>query len=280
MIVTRFAPSPTGRLHLGHAASALFAFHKAQEAGGRFLLRIEDIDPVRCKDEYIDGILEDLHWLGLSWEEPVRRQSQHLADYQAALDKLKAQGLIYPCFCTRKEVLAEAAAAGHAPHEEEGEGPFYPGTCRGLSEEESAERAKARPFVWRLDMAKACALAGPLVWRDEGKGEIAANPARFGDVVLARKDVPTSYHLSVVVDDALQGITHVTRGVDLFGVTDIHVLLQKLLGLPQPAYSHHPLLLDENGRRFAKRDLAMTLAAMREKGLSAEEVARKASFTP
>lgn len=278
MIVTRFAPSPTGRLHLGHAASALFAFRQAQEAGGRFVLRIEDIDPGRCKDEYIDGIYEDLHWLGLRWDEPMRRQSQHMPDYVAALEKLKEQGLVYPCFCTRKEVIEEAAAAGHAPHEEEGEGPFYPGTCRALRAAEQETRAKERPCVWRLDMAKACALAGPLVWHDGARGEIAAHPSRFGDVVLARKDVPTSYHLSVVVDDALQGITLVTRGVDLLPFTDIHVLLQKLLGLPTPAYHHHPLLLDANGKRFAKRDVSLTLASMREAGLSAEVVIKKAMF--
>ncbi len=271
MTVTRFAPSPTGRLHLGHAASALFAYEAARREKGRFLLRIEDIDPARCRPEFIKGIYEDLRWLGLSWEEPVRLQSQHLADYGKVLEVLREKGLLYPCFCTRSEIEREAQSAASAPHEES-EGPLYPGTCRLLSEPERARLFAARPAVWRLDMEKALAATGPLRWHDRGRGWIEADPARFGDVVLARKDVPTSYHLSVVFDDALQGVTLVTRGEDLFGATDIHVLLQKLLGYETPDYHHHPLLRGPDGRRLAKRDKAQTLSALRAAGVTAEEV--------
>ncbi|MDD3181404.1 MAG: tRNA glutamyl-Q(34) synthetase GluQRS [Alphaproteobacteria bacterium] len=275
MIVTRFAPSPTGALHLGHAASALFAFRKAQEAGGQFLLRVEDIDPVRCKPAFVEGIYEDLAWLGLFWPTPVRKQSEHRDDYQAALSRLEKRGLIYPCFCTRKEVLAEAAAAGYAPHgwPQDQEGPVYPGTCRSLSQVQRQDLGQTRQAVWRLDMQKAVeSVGGPLLWVDLGVGEVIARPERFGDVVLARKDVPMSYHLSVVVDDALQGVTLVTRGEDLFPVTDIHRLLQALLDLPVPVYHHHALLKDAAGKRFAKRDQANTLLALRESGLSCEDV--------
>lgn len=277
-ITTRFAPSPTGRLHLGHAASALFAYEKA--AGGRFLLRIEDIDPVRCKDEYCAGIFEDLHWLGLEWPEPVRRQSAHLADYTAALDRLREAGLFYPCFCTRKEVEAEAAAAASAPHTlpEGAEGPLYPRTCRTLSGQEQTERAQSRACVWRLDMVEAVRRAGPLRWHDAACGWQDAHPERFGDVVLARKDVATSYHLSVTLDDALQGISCVTRGMDLFAVTAIHVLLQKLLDLPVPAYHHHPLLTGPDGKRYAKRDRALTLQALRLSGVTAKDIKERVRF--
>lgn len=269
---TRFAPSPTGRLHLGHAASALFAYQAAQESGGQFLLRIEDIDPVRCRPEFIDGIYEDLRWLGLAWPEPVRIQSEHIADYQEALNKLTSMGLVYPCFCTRKEVQAEALAAGHAPHEEE-RGTLYARTCRHLSQVEQKEKEVRRKPVWRLDMQEALrAVKEPLVWKDRAAGEIRARPELFGDVVLARRDVPTSYHLSVVVDDALQGITLVTRGQDLFSATDVHVLLQKLLGLPTPFYHHHPLVKNEEGKRLAKRDQAQTLDSLRQTGMSLEEI--------
>lgn len=270
MIVTRFAPSPTGALHLGHAASALVAYRAAQEAGGQFLLRIEDIDPVRCKEEFIEGIFEDLKWLGLVWPEPVRRQSAYGTDYAAALARLDRLGVIYPCFCTRKEIQVEAAASGYAPHAvpDGGEGFLYPGTCRSLSPAQRAELAQTRTAVWRLDMAKALALTGPLTWQDRHAGLVYAHPERFGDVVLARKDVPTSYHLSVVVDDALQGVTLVTRGEDLFAVTDIHRVLQALLDFPVPAYFHHPLLKDAAGKRLAKRDKASTLRSLRNAGVS------------
>jgi len=236
-------------------------------------LRIEDIDPGRCRAEFIDGIFEDLAWLGLRWETPVRRQSAHLADYQAALDKLSGLGLLYPCFCTR----ADIAQAGHAPHGPDG--PVYPGLCRHLSAEAVAARA-GQPFALRLDMARAVALAGPLTWRDLDAGTVTAQPELFGDVVLARKDTPTSYHLAVTVDDALQGVTLVTRGIDLFEATHVHRLLQALLGLPVPVWRHHPLLTDGSGRRLAKRDRAVTLRSLKEAGHSPAEVRAMASFSP
>lgn len=271
MIVTRFAPSPTGRLHLGHAYSALFAWKVARAAGGRFLLRIEDIDEGRCRPEHVDGILEDLAWLGLDWDGPVRRQSAHLDDYTKALARLADAGLLYPCFCTRAEIQAEIAAAGGAPHGPDG--PLYPGTCRHLDAGRRAERmAAGEPFALRLDMARAVAAAGPLEWRDHAAGMVRAAPERFGDVVLARKDVPTSYHLAVTVDDALQGVTLVTRGRDLFEATHVHRLLQALLGLPVPEWHHHPLLTAPDGRRYAKRDRSLTLEALRGNGTSAAEV--------
>lgn len=269
-VVTRFAPSPTGLLHLGHAYSALFAWRAAREAGGRFLLRIEDIDPTRCRPEFTEAIQEDLAWLGLDWEEPARRQSEHLEDYRAALDRLAGLGLLYPCACTRKEIVEEIARAPHAPHGPEG--PAYPGLCRGRPMEEGQEAAL------RLDMGGAMALTGPLAWRDREKGEVRASPAAFGDVVLARKDVPTSYHLSVTLDDHLQGVTLVTRGEDLFEATHVHRLLQALLDLDVPEYHHHRLLVGPDGRRHAKRDKSLTLRALRETGHSPEEVRRMAGF--
>jgi glutamyl-Q tRNA(Asp) synthetase len=268
---TRFAPSPTGLLHLGHAYSALTAFDRARRDGGRFLLRIEDIDTTRCREPFVTAILDDLAWLGLDWEQPVRRQSQHFDDYQAALDRLTGLGLIYPCFCTRKDIEAEMARSGHAPHGQEG--PLYPGTCRHLDPAQRTERmAAGRPFALRLDVAQAQAITGPLYWQDEFAGRVEARPGLFGDVVLARKDTPTSYHLAVTVDDALQGVTLVTRGMDLFDATHVHRLLQALLGLPVPDYSHHRLLTDASGRRFAKRDKALTLRALREAGNSPRDI--------
>ncbi|MFC3714350.1 tRNA glutamyl-Q(34) synthetase GluQRS [Sphingoaurantiacus capsulatus] len=263
-MVTRFAPSPTGRLHLGHAWSAWQAFRFARDCGGRFLLRIEDIDPGRCRDEFVDGIVEDLVWLGLDWDGPVRRQSEHLADYAAALDRLKAMGLAYPCFCTRKAIEAEIAASGNAPHGPDG--PIYPGTCRHLTAAERDARMAAEPHAWRLDMAAAVARAGPLTWHDNRAGTIAATPELFGDVVLARKDAPTSYHLAVVHDDALQGVTDIVRGEDLFAATHVHRLLQALLDLPTPRYHHHALVLDAEGKRLAKRDRGATIADLRVTG--------------
>ncbi len=269
--VTRFAPSPTGHLHLGHAYAALVAFRAARKAGGRFLLRIEDIDPGRCRPEFEAAILADLAWLGLVWERPVRRQSAHLADYEAALDKLREAGLLYPCFCTRVEIRAEIARSGAAPHGPEG--PCYPGTCRRLDQTERAERlASGAAYALRLDMARARAACGALEWRDQTRGVVAARPERFGDVVLARKDIPASYHLAVTLDDDRQGVTLVTRGVDLVGATDVHRLLQALLGLDVPDYAHHRLLTDSAGRRFAKRDRAVTLQALRESGRDAPEI--------
>lgn len=273
MLVTRFAPSPTGYLHLGHAWSALLAWRRARAAGGRFLLRLEDIDPLRCRPEYAAAALEDLRWLGLDWDGPVRVQSEHLADYRAVLESLRARGLVYPCFCTRAAIAREAAAAAAAPHGV-ADGPVYPGTCRHLSEDERAARlAAGEAHVWRLDMARALdSVTGPLFFEEEGEGRIACAPARFGDVVLARKDVPASYHLCVTHDDALQGVTLVTRGADLKPLTELHRLLQALMGWPAPRYAHHRLLTDASGRRLAKRDHAATLRALRAGGVSPAEV--------
>ncbi len=276
-IVTRFAPSPTGHLHLGHAHSALVGWHAARCAGGRFLLRIEDIDRSRCRPEFSAAILEDLAWLGLDWDGPARIQSEHFAEYRDALDRLARQGLLYPCFCTRADIKAEVARADAAPHGPEG--PLYPGTCRMLApQDREARMAAGAPFALRLDAARAVALAGPQSWHDEIAGTIAADPSSHGDVVLARKDTPTSYHLAVTVDDALQGVTLVTRGDDLFAATHVHRLLQALLGLPTPRYCHHPLITDASGRRFAKRDRAMTLRLLRESGRSPAETRAMAGF--
>lgn len=277
MTITRFAPSPTGELHLGHAHSALFAFAEARKAQGRFLLRIEDIDRTRCRPEFTQGIFADLAWLGLEWEKPVRVQSEHFDDYRAALDRLDAMGLLYPCFCTRKDIAREVESAGHAPHGPDG--PLYPGHCRHLSPAERAERTESgQPFALRLDMAEAARRIGPLSWHDRSRGEQAARPEMFGDVVLARKDTPASYHLAVTVDDALQGVTLVTRGEDLFEATHVHRLLQALLGLPTPDYAHHRLLTDEQGRRYAKRDRSLTLRALRDAGRTPQEVRALAGF--
>lgn len=278
-ISTRFAPSPTGYLHLGHAYSALVAERAARADGGRFLLRIEDIDRTRCRPEFETAIYEDLHWLGLSWEAPVRRQSDHFADYAASLAQLRAKNLIYPCFCTRQEIAAEVAASGGAPHGPDG--PVYPGTCRTLAPETAEQRiADGASYALRLNVARGLTLSGdqPLSFIEEGRGpagesgEITAQPLLLGDVVLARKDTPTSYHLSVVHDDALEGITLVTRGQDLFHATHIHRLLQALLDLPTPRYAHHTLLTDASGRRFAKRDRSLTLRQMREDGVTPDQI--------
>jgi glutamyl-Q tRNA(Asp) synthetase len=258
-LVTRFAPSPTGYLHQGHALSALTAWHIAQEKQGRFLLRIEDIDPERCRPEYEAAIYEDLAWLGLKWEEPVRRQSEHMADYAAALEMLKAKGLIYPCFCSRRDIAEAAHAASpdiNNPH-----GALYPGTCKKLLPQEIGERlARGESPAWRLDMEKAKVAVAPLTWFDLIAKTVSATPEIFGDVVLARKDTPTSYHLSVVVDDFLQGVNLVIRGQDLFEATHIHRLLQALLGFEPVAYYHHQLLLDQDGKKLSKRDGAKRLS--------------------
>jgi glutamyl-Q tRNA(Asp) synthetase len=265
-IVTRFAPSPTGRLHLGHAYSALFAWRRARDAGGTFLLRVEDIDRARCREEFVAGIVEDLTWLGLDWNGEVRRQSEHFADYRAALDRLDALGVLYPCFCTRADI-AHAAAAPH------GAEIVYPGTCRKLSPEERGARiASGAAYALRLDVARALGRTGALEWTDETAGTIAADPLSLGDVVLARKDTPASYHLAVTVDDAIQNITLVTRARDLFPATHIHRLLQALLDLPVPRWRHHRLLTDAAGKRFAKRDRALTLQEMRAAGTTPEQV--------
>ena len=274
---TRFAPSPTGYLHVGHAYAALFAEAAARAVDGRFIVRIEDIDVGRCRPCFDAGILKDLGWLGLIWEEPVRRQSEHLDDYAAALDELRSLGLLYPCFCTRKDIQAEIAAAGQAPHGPDG--PLYPGTCRVLAPGERERRIdEGSPFALRLDMGKATALAGALSWQVLDGAAIEARPRVFGDVVLARKDIPTSYHLSVTVDDHLQGITLVTRGEDLYQATHVHRLLQALLGLKTPLYEHHRLLVGETGRRLAKRDQGLTLRALRQAGRTPAEVRRMAGY--
>lgn len=266
--VIRFAPSPTGHLHLGHAFSALSAWHRARAAGGRFLLRLEDIDATRCREEFAAAILEDLAWLGLEWDGPVRVQSAHMAEYRAVLDWLRGRGLLYPCFCTRADIRRELSAP-HGP-----EGPVYPGTCRHLgAAARAAKLASGMAHAWRLDMEAALeVVGGPLRFHDETAGWVAADPGPFGDVVLARKDVPASYHLCVTHDDALQGITLVVRGVDLFAATHVHVLLQALMGWPTPGYAHHRLLSDATGKRLAKRDRAATLRDLRAAGRSPADV--------
>ncbi|CAN5722647.1 tRNA glutamyl-Q(34) synthetase GluQRS [soil metagenome] len=278
-MLTRFAPSPTGWLHLGHAYAALFAAAEARRSGGRFLLRLEDIDTTRSRPEYEQGIFEDLLWLGLSWEEPVRKQSEHFAEYRAALHQLQSMGLLYPCFCTRKEIQEEIARAGQAPH-----GPeeaVYPGTCKKLSPADVASRmAEGRDYALRLDLTKVMTQAGhDLLWEDLYRGQFIADPSAMGDVVLARKDTPTSYHLAVVVDDAVQGITLVTRGEDLFTATPLHRVLQALLQLPVPQWKHHRLITDDLGKRLAKRDQSRALRTLREEGMTAKEVRQQLGFS-
>jgi glutamyl-Q tRNA(Asp) synthetase len=269
-MLTRFAPSPTGLLHLGHAYAALRAWEEAAAGGGQMLLRLEDIDATRCRAHYEAGIFEDLHWLGLSWPEPVWRQSERMVFYQSALERLEALGVVYPCFCTRRELAAIDAPQGP-------DGPVYAGTCRSLSAQERTERRGAGAhFSLRLDVAKAARLTGPLTWIDLGRGLQRCTAELCGDVVLARKDIATSYHVAVTVDDAAQGITVVTRGEDLFGSTHIHRLLQTLLGLPVPVWRHHRLVCDETGKRLAKRDDARSVRSYREQGLTVLEVLRLA----
>jgi glutamyl-Q tRNA(Asp) synthetase len=269
-LTTRFAPSPTGQLHLGHAYSALKAFDLARAAKGRFLLRFEDIDTGRVREEYFARIEADLRWLGVEWDETPLRQSERFFAYQDALDALEAQELVYPCFCTRKEIATEIAASASAPHGPDG--PLYPGTCRALGMAEQRRRLANEAHAWRIDMARAAAQAGALFWDDADKGRVEATPDIHGDVVLARKDVPTSYHLAVTVDDAAQGITDIVRGDDLFAATHVHRLLQHLLDLPVPRYHHHGLIADEHGTRLAKRDEARSLATLREQGIEAAAI--------
>lgn len=264
--ITRFAPSPTGLLHRGHAFSALLAWRLARGSGGRFLLRIEDIDTTRCRPAFETAIKADLAWLGLDWDGPVWRQSQRSAVYAAALDRLVESGVAYPCFCTRSDIAA-AAGAPHGP-----DGPVYPGTCRGLDAATRVARLATQQPAWRLDVAAALAHTWPLRWHDQDAGWQPADPQMLGDIVIARRDVGTAYALAVVVDDAAQGVTDVVRGRDLFEATHSQRLLQALLGLPTPRYHHHPLILDSDGRRLAKRSAAETLAAWREAGRSPAEV--------
>ena len=254
-MITRFAPSPTGRLHLGHAYSATIGHARARSGGGRFLLRIEDLDQRRSRPEFVAGIEEDLAWLGLQWDGQPLLQSSRVQAYADALEQLRAEGLVYPCFCTR----ADIAQSVTAPHGDPA--LTYPGTCHGLADD--PERRASTPHSWRLDSAKALARVGLPSWREEGV-TFNATEADIGDAILARKDAPAAYHLACVVDDAASGVTVVVRGADLLPSTPIQRLLQQLLGLPEPAYLHHPLVVHENGRRLAKRDLAPTLAAMRE----------------
>ena len=282
---TRFAPSPTGRLHLGHAYSAILADNAARSAGGVFLLRIEDIDRTRCRSEFETALLEDLAWLGLDWPLPVRRQSDHFDDYAAALDKLHALGVLYRCFLTRREIAEQSLAAPHAPGEGI-DGVIYAGPAAPMSaDEEQARVARGEAFAWRLSMKYSQDLLGEdfprleFVERDIAANgatnverRITAHPQLHGDVILARKDTPASYHLCVVHDDALQGVTNIIRGEDLRSATHVHVLLQKLLGLPTPVYSHHALLTGADGKRYAKRDQSLTLAALREAGVSPAEI--------
>jgi glutamyl-Q tRNA(Asp) synthetase len=270
---SRFAPSPTGRLHLGHAWSAVQAHALARTTGGRFLVRIEDIDQGRSRPEHVAAILADLEWLGIDHDGPVVFQSERLPIYAEALERLKAQGLVYPCFCTRADIAREVAASASAPHGSDG--PVYPGMCRQLSAEVRAERTASEPHAWRIDMARAVARAGPLTWHDGEAGTVAADPVAQGDVVLARKDAGVSYHLAVTVDDAAQGVTDVVRGRDLFAATHVHRLLQALLGLPTPDYHHHRLLVGSDGERLAKRNGAPTLEAMRLGGVDGRALAEE-----
>jgi glutamyl-Q tRNA(Asp) synthetase len=281
--ILRFAPSPNGYLHLGHAYSALLNFDLARQAGGRLLLRIEDIDATRCKPEFEAAIYQDLAWLGIAWEQPVRRQSEHLSDYRDAIDRLSALGLVYPAFESRAEIarlVARREAAGHWPRDPDG-APLYPGTAKLLSSEACARLLESGvPYALRLDIAAACARASDLRWIEHGEGPngetgaMAARPQDWGDVVLTRKETPTSYHLSVVIDDALQGVSEVVRGQDLFWSTGIHRLLQQLLGLPQPTYRHHRLIRDAAGQKLSKSTNATGLRELRNGGASPTDIRR------
>ena len=280
-VITRFAPSPTGLLHIGHAWSAILSHDRAKERGGRFLLRIEDIDGTRSRPEFVEAILRDLAWLGLEWDGPVLFQAERLGLYAGPLDRLKALGFLFPCLCPR----AEIAASLSAPHDDAG--PLYPGTCRHLAPNQRDRRLAGEQHAWRLDMARALDLLSPaaeempeqlrhdgrLIWHDEIGGDVVATPEMHGDVILARKDAPASYHLAVTIDDAAQGVTHVVRGHDLFAATHVHRLLQALLDLPTPVYRHHALLADDAGQRLAKRNRAPTLEAMRVAGVDGQALA-------
>jgi glutamyl-Q tRNA(Asp) synthetase len=280
--VLRFAPSPNGYLHLGHALSALIDFEMARSLGGRFLLRIEDIDTTRCRPEFEQAIYEDLAWVGITWEEPVRRQSESLDAYRDALAKLEAQGLIYPSFESRAEIARHIAQHTGAPwpHDPDGS-PLYPGTSKQLTSEERRRRiAAGEPYAVRLDMSAALRRTGALTWVEigadpkQGHETLMTEPDRWGDVVLARKDTPTSYHLSVVVDDALQAVTHVVRGQDLYQATSVHRVLQTLLDLPGPLYHHHRLILDAEGHKLSKSTQATALRELRQQGKTPADIRR------
>ena len=285
--VLRFAPSPNGRLHLGHAYSALLNDRIARELDGGWLLRIEDIDRARATEGNVAGILEDLAWLGLAWPEPVRRQSRHMDEYREGGERLRAAGLLYPCFCSRGDIAAAVErreAIDGAPWTRDPDGaPLYPGTCRHLPRDDAEARIVASaPHAWRLDMAEAAAGLDGLTWRafdpEAGERDVAAEPRRWGDVVIRRKDVPTSYHLSVVLDDAVQGVTHVVRGRDLEAATGLHALLAARLGMPLPRYHHHALLRDPSGAKLSKSRVSLSLATMRGEGVSAAEIRRRLGF--
>jgi glutamyl-Q tRNA(Asp) synthetase len=273
MTITRFAPSPTGYLHLGHALAACVAYEAAQRDGGMMLLRFEDIDVTRVREAYYAAIEEDLHWLGITWSGVPWRQLDRGAAYQEALERLCALDMVYPCFCTRKEI----AHMSQAPQQGDGmDAVIYPGICRKLTVTEREDRMqRGERWSWRLDAAKAARHCGALCWHDLGKGEQKLDAQALGDVVIARKDIGVSYHLAVVVDDAAQDVSLVTRGEDLFSSTHVHVMLQHLLGLPQPRYGHHALVCDEQGKRLAKRHDSLSLRRMRESGMSAGEVLRR-----
>ena len=282
--VFRFAPSPNGYLHLGHAYSALLNFDLARRSGGRFLLRIEDVDATRCRPEFETAIYEDLAWLGIAWETPVRRQSEHLADYRAAVAKLSAEGLVYPSFESRAEIARLVAQReAHAPWPRDPDGAtLYPGAAKSLSPDQRRRSLESdTPYALRLDMAAACARVSDLNWVERGEGPnaetgvVAARPEAWGDVILARKETPTSYHLSVTVDDALQGVTDVVRGQDLFLSTSVHRLLQQLLGLPQPAYRHHRLVLDGEGHKLSKSTKATGIRELRAGGATPADIRRR-----
>ncbi|MGL5165521.1 MAG: tRNA glutamyl-Q(34) synthetase GluQRS [Afipia sp.] len=287
--VFRFAPSPNGFLHLGHARSALLNFDLARQSGGRLLLRIEDIDTTRCRPEYEQAIYDDLAWLGVAWEQPVRRQSDHLALYSETIDRLMRDGLLYPAFESRADIaglVEEKDRAGAWPRDPDG-APLYPGTGRQLPADERERKIRAgAAYALRLDVDAATARTGQLSWTEQGAGpqgetgEVPAQPEQWGDVILARKDTPTSYHLSVVVDDALQGVTHVVRGQDLFWATGVHRLLQALLGLPQPVYRHHALVLDEAGQKLSKSTRSTALRELRAGGATPADVRRLISINP
>jgi len=276
MFVTRFAPSPTGYLHLGHALAATTANDAAR--GGAFLLRIEDLDRSRSRESFVDAIFEDLHWLGLSWEKPVRRQSSHMEAYRSAIAQLEDMELVYPCFCTRTDIAAEIARSTEAPHGPDG--PIYPGTCRQLSTEDRSTRMRSgAAYVLRLDSAKAAASVGRLHFDETERGfpytkfeRVPVDPLLFGDIVLARRDAPAAYHLAVVVDDAAQGVSLVTRGCDLLPSTHVQRVLQSLLGLPAPQYAHHRLILDAEGRKMSKREGSRSLREYRSAGLTAVDI--------
>lgn len=266
-MLTRFAPSPTGELHLGHAYSAVLAHAAARAAGGRFRIRIDDIDGSRSREEFVAASLADLAWLGIDWDGDTVRQSERLGDYAAALNELRARGLVYPCFCTRADIAASLSAP-HGPS-----GAIYPGTCSNLPAVTREQRMAAEPHCWRLDMACAVAETGALAWEEEGQGLRTADPLAHGDIVLARKDAPASYHLASTLDDTAMGVTHVIRGVDLVASTDVHRLLQALLGLPTPPYRHHALVCGPDGKRLAKRDAAASLKGLRDAGVDGPALA-------